>query len=492
MTPTPVLNIGLEEFVRRVGWFGDRGQRVQWSPILQAVAEAYEDPECRTCSILTSRRGGKSTTASCLAALQLITRRNAFVVWIAATLGQSSDVFIQKFANPLRQHAGLRGFEFQVSRDRVVFPRLGSTVVCVAPQEASVVGRTLSCLICDEMRSISEETIEVLRPSILGVGKMFCIGSAGRPKTLWHRMITQPGPGERVSVFAELGDCGNPSFDESVLRDIEEDRKRAERRGPWGLALWLREWRSEFTTLSENPLLLPAKIEAASMPEVAPYDAKLDRVFIGCDLSISHDLTTAVALARRGDGTMRVIDTLIMDPVAHGGTIPMDVVEARVEALWHRYSAQGILVDRFQGIAMVQSLRAKGAPIVDVPVTSQVNQEAFEALAEAINDGRLTWVKNQRLESELLGLELRETLSGFTIRDGGSLHRDLSFSLALVVNAAVRSQAHEIRFWRGGELYSGAAPSRSAVRMCDLPLDQRLDGRVTELPAGAGLLSGLR
>ncbi len=434
------MTISFRSFLENFGWANDRGQPIAWSPILEAIAQAEEDPDCRECAVLSARRGGKSTAAAALSAYYLLAQPGSFGLWIAAAMHQSTDVFAQKFIGPLRRHPKLAGRKFEIASDRVYCPETGSTVLCRAPEESSLPGRTLSYLFCDEARSADAEVMGVLKPSLLGTGRFYAVSSAGAPGTWWASYFDRPPmPGERVYRFKTLRDAGNPSFSPKVFEDIERERVKAESIGPAAMALWRREHESEFSLLSDNPFLHPKNIARAEVDAIEPFDRARDVVYLGVDLSLSKDLSSIVAIAVRG-GRYRVLDVVILDPATYGGQTPLELVLNRIRFLWKQYGARSVEMDRFQGAYIAQRLRAEGCPVHDFQPTLSTNMSAFEKLAEILGLGLLSWRKDvPRLSEELRGLTLEETKTGWRVTDGaGRLHRDVAFSAAIATAAAAR------------------------------------------------------
>ena len=116
-------------------------------------------------------------------------------------------------------------------------------------------------------------------------------------------------------------------------------------------------------------------------------------------------------------------------------------MERRLESVWERFRPRRFLLDSYQGVAIAQSLVKRGVEIEACPVTGTLNLLAFEALSELLSSGRLTWVRQERLEAELLNLELEQTRSAWRVVDSDRrYHRDLAWSLAAACHAGVSEQ----------------------------------------------------
>jgi hypothetical protein len=423
------MTASLRQFFASGLLLNDRGEPIRSTPLLEDMLTAFEG-DFSTRVFVSPRRAGKSTAVALLAAFELLMTPNAFTLWVSGSGDQAKDILEQKVRRPLLR----RGVKVQDARDRLVNPELGSVVECVAPAEVSAPGRTVSLLICDEARSVPEEVYEVLRPSAAG-GKIFVIGSPGPPRGWFHRAATEPGPRDFVRSYSSA--TMNPALPAEF---VAEERERLGKRGSWGELLYRREHQGSWVEFSEPPLVSPGDVRRASRENVERFDPESDSSFIGVDLSTHRDATSAAVLARRSDGSMRVVEVFVVDPRATGRAVDLELVEKKLLVLARRYRPRVIAVDRFQAAAMCQRLRAAGLPVADVAVTASLNQEIFTSLAEALAEGRLSWKKDERLEAELLNLELAENVAGgFTVRDRcRRYHRDLAFSLALAVREAER------------------------------------------------------
>ncbi len=429
-TAAPTVRLSLREFVDRGFLVSDRAERLQPSPLLAALVDALEDSS-REVNLVCPRRAGKSSAVAQVLAHALLCRPLSFSLCVAGSADQMQDVVEQKLRRPLSLLPSTRE-SLTFARDRITCPRLGSTVQVVPSSEATSPGRTVDLLVVDEARSVPEEGWEVLRPSAAG-GTIVALGSPGSRSHWWYRACCEPSPRAKVIHFTDSTAC-NPMLSAEF---IESERARLAKRGAWGQAIFRREWQAEWTEISECPLVSPADVEACSRPpeEVEPFDAGLgDRAFTGVDLSLTGDLTTIVTVARRGEA-LRVADMQVLDPKSFvGGTISFDLVAERIESVWRRFRPRKVALDAYQGVALAQGLQALGVPVEPVHVTSLLNMECFGALVEAIGARRLVWPRHRRLEQELLNLEVKESLGGWTVRDREArFHRDVSFSLALAV-----------------------------------------------------------
>jgi hypothetical protein len=431
--------ISLRDFVSKGIILGDRGRRIEWCPALEELS-AIEREEIKSVALVMPRRSGKSSAAAAVSFWHAMTTPHAEVVLVAATGGSIEEIFRQKLVTSLLGDRFTKaGIAAEPTKTKIYFPSLNSSILCIAPSEANTVGKTVTLLVCDECRLISEETVRLLEPSTFATGKRIFIGTAGRPRTWWEDCFKDPSPSHHSRIFTSVEDAGNPALD--LRAEAASARARAERGGNYQLMLYRRDFESVFTELAEgSPLVNPGDVERASRESVPAYDPQLDTVILAGDLSVTTDLTSLVAVARRdseepspsGGGPLRVLEIVIFDPAASGGRVDLSSVEAKILTMARLYNPEQILLDQYQGILLAQNLAGKGLTVNALPITAQRNQAIFSSLAEALQVGRLSWARHERLERELLGLSIQETSAGFRVLDGKRLHRDVSFSLVRI------------------------------------------------------------
>lgn len=432
--------ITLRDFLAKGIVLNDRGKHVQWCPALEELSR-IEDPAIKSVSLCMPRRSGKSTAAAAVALWHAMTTPHAEVVLVAATGGSVEEVFRQKLITSLLADRFKKlGLAADPTLSRIYFPRTNSTILTICPSEANTVGKTITLLLIDECRLVEEETVRLLEPSTFSVGKRIYIGTAGRPRTWWADLFKDPSPSHHARIFASVAEAQNPAL--NLEEEAEEARRRAERGGNYAKMLYRRDFESAFCELAESPLLAPADIDRASVaPEaIEPFDRARDTVVLAADLSLSRDITSVLALARRADPklpaggeTLRILEIFTLTPT-NGTRVDLSAVEAKIESMWRLYSAEAVYVDQYQAAQLCQRLEDRGCPVKPVAISAPVNQAAFSQLAEALSSGRLRWARHERLERELAGLSIEETASGFRVLDANRrYHRDVSFALALAL-----------------------------------------------------------
>jgi phage terminase large subunit-like protein len=485
--PTPMVS--LRDFARSGLLLGDHGKPLVITPLVEQVIKAYEgDYDFRV--VVTPRRQGKSSAIALLALYELLCVPNSFVVWLSGGVQQAADIIRQKLQIPIAQSPKLSGLKiYSRTTGRLEHPEIGSIVECFSTNTYTSQGRTISLLLIDEAKAVPDDDAYMLFPAAAN-GRIFAVSSPGPPRGWFYQSATSPGPKDFVFHSREV--TNNPTLD---LGFVEAQRERMQRLGVREKLLYKREWGGEFIDLLESALVSPDDIERASREEVRPYDARVDKTFIGVDLSLVRDLTSIVVVsaclppdpgesgmrdpramprdtgATSRDVEFRVLEAVVLDPQAFGGKISLSYVESRIQNLAQRYRAKLVSIDQWQGALMSERLRSRGIKVRLINPTAALNMEVYELLVEVLRDGRLEFARNHRLEAELLNLSIEETRAGgFRVidaerssgRGGARLHRDLSFSLALALSAA-SERGHYFEYEPGFDIIMAPQERRVAA-----------------------------
>jgi hypothetical protein len=98
--------------------------------------------------------------------------------------------------------------------------------------------------------------------------------------------------------------------------------------------------------------------------------------------------------------------------------------------------------DPWQAIAIGQNLKKRGRPVHEYQVTAESRRRLFNILLDAIRGGRLLCRPHEELRRELLGLEVKEALSGvFRVDHKPGRHDDHVFAVALGLAGALEHGA---------------------------------------------------
>lgn len=429
--------ISLREFVRLPFLRNDLGDPIRPTELLDRIIEGYERGGTIACCCV--RQSGKSTCCSLLVLYEFLMQAHSYCVWLSGgSREQGSSVLVQKLINTLRRPAIREALKLNlnVSRSRVENLDTSATIEVLTTNEASAPGRRVSLLVCDEARAIDETLIGTIRPSLAVGGRAIYIGSPGQPQSWWWRSIFDPESQDTVI------NLGSKIVNPLVSPEFVEAEKRRLGKTVLGELLAQREWGGAWVALSEHPLLRPSDIAAASRDHVEPHRPG-EATYTGVDLSLTKDKTSVVTIAVGEEGYLRVVHKWVWDPTTQGA-VDLEQVERQVETVHRRFRPRTIKFDQYQGVLLSQRLRRRGVRVEAVPVTLDLNQRIFTALAKLLSERRLTWRKDPELERELLGLELKERSTGrFSIVDSDKrYHRDISFSLALSVDAASSRAEH--------------------------------------------------
>lgn len=308
---------------------GDNLVKLSETKLLTEVSEALEDPNVRQVVCISPRRCGKSTAAACACLKTILQKEGSYCIWISGAGTQSESIVSQKIAIPL-QKSPLKGI-LRVCRARVDNPCLNSTLEVACGTDETAVGRSCDLVVIDEARAINEELYERIQLSASGENqKILIISSPSAPGHWLHKIVEDPPSNTKVLRFYDSSI--NPSVSKEFLKTEAE---KAGKGSAWQKAMWERELCGQFITLAEQPLLDPGRIQEAAKDEIEPYNANTDTVYIGADLSLSRDLTSIVAVAKRDDN-FRIIHQWFWDP-KKDGIVDYEIIENHLFMLDRKY-----------------------------------------------------------------------------------------------------------------------------------------------------------
>lgn len=248
----------------------------------------------------------------------------------------------------------------------------------------------------DEAHMLSQRSLELLRPTIRSPGSRFLFSwnprSADDPIDMFLRGPVPPSD----AVVVESNFYDNPWFPE----ELEEERLHDQRTAPnrYGHiwlgqyesdnpdALWKWSWINGYRTSHE---LLPS----------------LGRIVIGVDHAISSTLGSdehgIIAAALGSDGR-----AYVLEDASHRGT--PDEWATRVVALYDKYDADAIVIERNQGGDLVRNtlraVRPYGLSIIEVTATRGKHLRA-EPIAAVYGLGKVshvgTWPELERQMTQM-------------------------------------------------------------------------------------------
>lgn len=426
----------LREFIHSHPLVNDKGRRIDvTTPVFSRVVDALE--RSRRVVLAGSRRIGKSTVASAVA-LYHLSKPLAEILYVAGSVDQASAIITGKLGkimklSPMKDR-------FRVSETGITCDALASNLKVIAANDHAA-GRSPTLVVIDEPRQIDRESLEVILAGTEAASVLF-VGSPSAPGSWWYNLVFSPPPDCEVINFADPLDAKNPELKASY---VEAERARLRAQGAFGECMATREWGgagvNAWVDISENPFLNWSDIERARRPSVEPHHAD-DLVVVGLDLSLRRDITSATVLAAR-NGHYRVLEIWQLDPKVEG-EVDFGYVEAKVNLLLRKYSAEVLVLDEYQGAYLASRIRDTGiCQVRTVAMSAATNLRIFEALAENLRANNISWSAGaaaDRLEAELRGLRVHESVTGaFTVREASSrrFHRDLAVSCSLALDVAI-------------------------------------------------------
>jgi len=171
--------------------------------------------------------------------------------------------------------------------------------------------------------------------------------------------------------------------------------------------------------------------------------------FVGLDLGTVKDRSVACVVGGGPEQEVVVtaIETWLPPP---GGKVDLQEVEEGVAGLVRSAPAAAVVLDPWQAVQMAQRLRVEhNITAVEYAFTQSSRQKLFARLLDLVRRGKLKALPHPELRKELLGLEVKQTASGWRAdhRRGG--HDDHAVALALAAQRLVDFIAAREKLERG-------------------------------------------
>jgi hypothetical protein len=445
----------LDVIQRLTGDHGGKLVPLSWWP--QALA-ALDDERTREVVLWLKRQEGKSTFVAGSAASTILSKPNSYVLLVAGSEKQQKAIYTRKLRRPLERLMKTRGLDdlARFTDNGIEIPALNSALEVIAPNTATVPGRSVSELYLDECRSIPDEIFITLSPSVIATGgKLVLSSTAGKPAGFFYEICQHPSP-ETLLIHATQSE--NPHASESVLDYLKQ------RLGLLSPAALAREIENQFAE-DGQPFLSPGLVDAALDPYLTESWSETAECVGFADLSRKRDLTSVVIVARHAPRRpevadhLRVVSLQVWDPKRDPtGEVDFREVRAYLAALPRRFPhLRTLLIDGgAEGASVFPFCRAHShltTVVQEFTATQDSNRELWGALKARLEAGTLTIPRNDRLLQELKALRQESTRFGLSWRIVDStkrLHRDLSLSLAGACFAA--SRVHEPGFTCDGQI----------------------------------------
>jgi len=399
------------------------------------------------------RRGGKSFIAAVIAVFlalfrdfsQYLNVGERGVIQIIAADKAQAKVLLQYVKGLLH---GVPVFEQYIARElrEGVELKNGISIEIATASFRTVRGRTLVAAILDEAafwrsegQNPDREVLSAVRPASASIPNALILvisSPYSRTGVLWDHYDKYHGVDHpELLVWQAQTRTMNPSIPQSLIdRELEKDPSSAK-------AEYLAEFRSDV----EGFVTLEA-VDACIVPgrrELPPIDDFRYLAFTDPSGGSSDSFTLAVAHL---DGSVKVLDLIreIAPPFS-----PEDATADLVRDL-KRFGIRRVYGDRYSGEWVRESFRKLG---IEYSVSPKPKSEIYGEILPDLNSGIIELLDNEKLKTQLLGLERRTTSSGRDIIAHGPRQHDDVVNAA--AGALVMLTKHKRRVISGARIFYG-------------------------------------
>jgi phage terminase large subunit-like protein len=176
----------------------------------------------------------------------------------------------------------------------------------------------------------------------------------------------------------------------------------------------------------------------------------------GLDLGLVKDATAFAVV--HVDGQRIILDELQTWQGSHKNPLQVETVVRAVTNAKQRFEKLHIVADPWQLADPIQRLRSTGVPVTEFNFSSGSLAHLSTTLYAEITSANLRVFEDQALESEILGLVVVQTPSGWKVdhRAGGYSDRAIAIGMALTKAVKYRKKPGSESFWEREELRSPA------------------------------------
>jgi hypothetical protein len=398
---------------------------------------------CRELLVLAGRRGGKSIIAAAIAVFLATLKRwtvapgeVAVVMLLASDRDQARVAF--RYCLGLLEASPILSQEIHSTTADTIRLHSGIEIVIATSDKASVRGRTLIAVICDEIAfwgTDAEEVLRAIRPGMASQGEAMLIEitttySQRGPAFQTFKRYFGAEDARVLVVRATTRDL-NPTIPQSFIdAELEADPQAA-------AAEYLSVFRSDLEALFDLALIERA---TRTGPRELPYllasaTGSVMGYHAAVDVSGGRNDATAAAVAHC-DGDRVVIDACRRWPSPHDPV----AVAAEVATFLKGYGMTNPYADQY-GAELSRSIYSEAGLSL---MAAEVNRsEAYLHLLPLFTSGRIEIPDEPVLRAELLGLERRVGRSGRDAVDHAPTARsrdDVSNVVALAAYAASRAR----------------------------------------------------
>jgi len=174
---------------------------------------------------------------------------------------------------------------------------------------------------------------------------------------------------------------------------------------------WLRFAANQWVTNLED-----AWIEPGKWATLADYDLVIpehSKVWLGVDIGLRHD-TSAVTLVHQLEDGRWAVEAEIFTP-PEGGELDLALIENHIIELHDKFEVQGVVFDRWSFARSAQELEARGALMIEFPMTNERTVPACSRLLEAVNREELVHNGDLKFQAHVEAGAIKMTERGWRI-----------------------------------------------------------------------------
>lgn len=317
----------------------------------------------------------------------------------------------------------------RVTRTEVIVKATGSRLKVLNSNAPTLYGLRPDWIGCDEIpewrgRAVWDAlwTASGKRPRC----KVRVIGTAGWDRTGLAWEVREIAERESNWHFSARGQCGASWIDPAWL---EQQRRTLPAHVFARLheSRWVEGAGAFFTAAEVEPIF------ASELP------ANGGQAALGLDLGLSRDRCALARVRRDARAELVVVEGLWTWTPAPSARVDLREVEEEVAALASR-DRLPVVLDPWQAVLMGQRFQARGVKVIEYPFTASGRGKLFGVLLDLIRTGRLRSRPHEALRRELLGLEVKETTTGWRVDHRVGRHDDHVVAVALAASQLVGSR----------------------------------------------------
>jgi phage terminase large subunit-like protein len=410
---------------------GDRGQPITVLSWYARADTALEDAARRAVVLWLMRQSGKTQYAIRRAAGDLLTVPHSYTLVVSAGREQAEVIHDRKLRRPLARllrAAGLPASTLHMTQTGATNPALDSAVEIVSANEATAPARSVTLLIVDEAKNVSDRLFAALAPSVLAAGgKILCLSTPGPPRGFFHHLATEPDPAVCViRVSGNENPCADPEAIGFLGRLLAKVLPVARRRD------------LENVFAEDGERAIPPEVWAACVePTWSPlWPTPEVPLVLAIDAATKGDTCAAVAVFRDEDQVI-LAGHQIWTPTA---AEPLDLREVEEWGLdlSRRYTLAQVVADPYQMARSIAALRAAGLYVTEFLQTPANLTKMTGLLLDVLQSRSLVLYPSDELAEQAGNAVIEDTTRGYKLaKVKASAKVDAIVALAMAVTTVL-------------------------------------------------------